>query len=217
VNSAGVAVSLLLIGTLGGWIALLWFASSWIRKRWARILACTVVALPTWVVICVPIVAWVLRPMEEGRWCCVVCGATEQRLVYGSWILWTGASRDLEAARDGERFEEWFHRTIRAPHEHDWIHAGCHYHPATAMVGCALDYGQTYFRTLPTLPDQEVAAWMLNRMLRASPSRRSDLIRHLGRCETEDLFQQLADGTRMSREEFDEAFARWRQDHPEWR
>ena len=117
-NYAGVVVGIAFIGSLGGWIACLWFASSRISKRWVRILACTIVSLPSWL-ICAPIVRCVLEPMEDGRWCCIVCGVVEQRLVYGGWILWRGEGRDSEAARDGERFEKWFHHTVDAPHEHD--------------------------------------------------------------------------------------------------
>ena len=163
--------------------------------------------------------------IDRGRWCCTICGALEERLTFAGLTLTSRACEDsteTDVASSSntsawKRFERWFWSEIGEPHAHDWMPIGCHWNLTHDTVGCRISYGQAYFRALPSLPNPETATRMAWRVLRANPSERARLLRSAGLLPPIDLFGSLARGGSMCQADFDEAFAHWQSEHPEWR
>lgn len=194
-----------------------WLATRWTLKRWNRIDSRVVLVPVLWLLIGVPLLFAIGDPLEEGNWRCLVCNAIEHRVTYRGWILHRERRHDVEETLDTRAFEAWYDREIGIAHEHDWNPIGCHRHPASGSVGCYISTGQAYFAAIPVLPDPAIARTMVDRALRAAPEDRRRMIYDVRLDWPEELFNSIARGATMSREEFDRSYTSWLADHAAWR
>lgn len=197
-----------------------WFARRTLptpRRRWLRILvgvATAVVAaiafLPTWVL--------AMGPMRSGTFTCVVCGATVECESYAGIPL---ANRDPSAwdLELTQPYHDWFERSIDVEHDHDWRMTGCQ-RIGMGTVACTMvrTPATLLFRSLPVLPDQELARAMALRLVAATPAERDVLTRPLQEwSEDAGPFRPVAEGARPSAAEFAGEHRLWLERHAEWR
>jgi hypothetical protein len=116
--------ALLMLASVAATAAVLWLAVGGIRKRWARFLACLVLTIPIWFALATPLIRGGEWKLSDGRWCCIVCGALERRITYGDATLWTYSARESEVTEESRRFADWYWRTVRLSHSHDWMPVG---------------------------------------------------------------------------------------------
>jgi len=193
-------------------VGLIWLGTCWIRRRSVKIYW-RMVMTPMCLIASAGIVSW-----DEGTWQCLVCAAMEHRLTYFGWILEKGPPEAAPKEEDPAPFERWYQREIRVPHTHDWVPVGCHARSSAFKYGVACsEYPRhTYYRALPLLPDQKVAASMIERVLHATHEERCDLLLQVNGYLDPSPFTAVADGTPMATDEFDRAYSVWRADHPDW-
>ncbi len=167
-----------------------------------------------------PLWRWTSQPGQSGTWCCLVCGAQEEQLRYAGLVI----SRAQEGPADLELehalpYHDWYWRRVRVEHEHQWEPTGCH-HVGLSGVSCTMRDVPAHwlFRSLPRVPDQELAQDMVLRLLQAAPDRRLEMARAFERsCAEAGPFTRIAGGVSFTREEFAAEYATWLSDHDLWR
>lgn len=72
------------------------------------------------VLLVVGLIAWgLLETSDRGRWSCGVCGRLERQ--------WRVAQLTVTREERLSAYFVWFEAHITLPHEHEWIHRGCHH------------------------------------------------------------------------------------------
>lgn len=196
---------------LGVPFGMVWWSTSWIRKRWARVYA-RILITPVFVLVgALPVRAFAEFPFERGEWRCTICGASEFQIRWGSHRI-LGDSGSVASERG---FESWYTSVVHAPHEHDWSLAiGCHV--SGSAIGCSFAAGSAYFSAIPRAPSVEIAESMVRRMQRASSAERLELIRGFPKAELDEPFASLCRNESMTSQQFATAYASWIRAHPEW-
>jgi hypothetical protein len=203
----GAALALSLAGAAGlSW----WLARPFPSPRMR--LAARLVLFPVFGMLFLQSLAATLsRPVDEGRWLCLVCGDQERQSRYADVLLHHVPVEEGDTAP----FERWFARAVGGVHEHERIPVGCHT-IGLGAVGCRMGGGcEVYFAALPLLPDPARAVAMAERVLRTPAGERLALLRAVD--DEGGPFSDIVYGEPMDAESFGARFADWLELHPEWR
>jgi hypothetical protein len=196
---------------LGVPFAAVWWGTSRIRKRWARVYARILITPAFALVVALPVKAIAESPFERGEWRCTICGASDYQIRFWSHRL---SSRSTSVPPDCG-FESWYAGAIHEPHEHDWSLAiGCHV--SSFGFACSFAAGSSYFTAISRIPSPEIAVSMVRRMQRASSAERLELIRGFPKAEIDEPFAALCRNESMTSEQFATAYDSWLRSHPEW-
>ena len=197
--------------SIAGAAGLAWWLARGFTSRRTRLVARLILFPVFGVLLLKPLGMALTRPIDEGRWLCLVCGAQERQSRYAGVLL------DHEPLVDGDTapFERWFAHTVGRAHEHERIPVGCHL-IGLGSVGCRMGGGcEVYFAALPQLPDPERAVAMAERVFRTPAGERHALLCAVN--DEEGPFSEIVYGERMDAESFRASLADWLELHPEWR
>ena len=152
--------------------------------------------------------------VDRGTWYCRVCGRAEERT---AGVL-SVDREELEASHPDydvtRNFHEWFEGSVDLEHDHDWTPSGCHYRGST--VYCSDQVSDlTFYRSLPYLPDQELAREILGRFVTRDPEGWRSMISDLQ--QDPGPFAAVEARKPITSAEFAAAYEDWSAAHPLWR
>ena len=159
--------------------------------------------------------AAVMQSIEQGSWTCCICGRSEERTVLCGLVLsWEMVELSQRRYDVQGGFHQWFERSVRFEHTHDWIPVGCHWVRGVDAYMAPLDF-EFFYRSLPALPDQQLARELVAHLIaRDTEARRamlSDLQRDPG------PFADVLEEPAITSAEFATAYETWSAAHPLWR
>ena len=178
--------------------------------RTRRCLAATIGALLTIATVGGCAAMWA----DEGTWYCRVCCSAEERT---AGVL--GVAREELEPSDPDfdftrNFHEWFQRSVALEHDHDWTPSGCH-HRGRSVVCSDLVSDSTFHRSVPVLPDQELARELVARLIARETEDRCAMLSELQR--EPGPFATVAARKPVSSADFAAAYEAWSAAHPLWR